>query len=167
MEPPPTKRPRIEVPLMGSTELVLYLAWRKTWFERTRAGDRRPGPIHLKTLFQLLGTTAEFLGLEVKLPDLPQYLVIIDRLWTRGVLLVRDVDQEACVLVPEITGKNMEESLRKAAVGEKGKFKITAPVKDMHAQFVRRSVWITLGKEMPQEQIAGLMKQAAGIVPEE
>ena len=160
----PAKRPRTTAPdsprPMAATELVLYMVWRKTWLERTRAGVH--DPIHLQTLFDLLPVTAEFLGLEVKLPDLRQYLVIIDRLWTRGVLVVRPVDEEAFVSVTEGTGQEMEASLRKAAAGENGKFQITDPVRDMHAQFVCRSIWTALGKVVSQEQIAGLMKQAAG-----
>ena len=150
---------------MAATELVLYMAWRKAWFERKRNGQIL-GPISMRDLFALMRSTAEYMKLKVNLPDKRQFVVIIDRLWTRGILAVRDVEEEAYVFVPDQTGKDMESSLRRVAAGKKVKFAITESVRDMHAKFVRRSVWKALGKEVSQEQIADLMKQASG-VPED
>ena len=158
MEGPPQKRQK-----MASTELVIYMVWRNTWFVRQENGQRL-GAMSIRELFTQLNTTAQYMGLRVDLPNKRQFIAIIDRLWTRGTLVVREAKEEIYVSVPETIGQDIEQSLQKAASGEKtGKIKLTNYVRNMHAKFIRLAVWKSLDKAIEQEEIAGLMKHAADV----
>lgn len=156
---PPAKRQKRQK--MAATELVIYMVWRKTWFVRRENGERL-GPVAMRDLFSLLRPTAQYLELDVELPNKRQFAVIIDRLWTRGTLVVREANEEAYVSVSENTGRDVEESLR-VAPEKKGKLALTSQVRDMHAKFVRQAVWKALDKAISQEEIAQLMKHAADV----
>lgn len=165
---PPTKRQKRA---MSATELILYMTWREAWY--VRGIDRKPtGSVSISRLFGLMKTTADYLKLEVKLPDERQFVHILDRLCLKGIVSLRpvkgvvdqlfaDQPEETHAFMSDAMGQKMEDSLLKAAEGEQGSLKVTEHVRRMHAQFLRRDVWTSLGKELSQEQIAGLMKQAS------
>ena len=130
---PAKKKQRCSVEI-NRTELVMYMAWRMCWF---RTG---PATVPVGQLFHTMGNTVRFMEMETDacLPDIDQFLEILDILCQKDVLRIReDQNGEACVfLASDKVGKDIENSILKAQFGGKKKtttrYKITEAIRILH-----------------------------------